>query len=228
MPLTRSFKETVKARIQSDPSYGHELFAEAIECMIGGDIKTGKGVMRDFINSTLGFSGLSELTGIPEKSLMRMFSRDGNPQACKLFEVTKRIQENMGFQVAVEVQGSTGTHHANAGTHIWLSDESELVIALPVSSPNIPPFNFEMEPINEVSNQSLENVRNIKLSSGQVAEITGFVMGGLHCVTPREDSVETRWDYRYACDNQAMELNKESFIAGIEDPLTTHESRPLK
>ena len=226
MPLTRSFKETVKARIQNDPSYGHELFAEAIECMIGGDIETGKGVMRDFINSTLGFNGLSELTGIPEKSLMRMFSRGGNPQARKLFEITKRIQENMGFQVGVEVQVPPESHHPEAVTYIVLIDESELTMALPVSSPDNPWSDFEMGQVNLASDKPWVQAQKIRLPSGQIADITDFVMGGLHWVESRENSVEIRWDRRHAYDNQTKEPTKQIFMTGGEGPFPPGESRP--
>ena len=99
MPLTRSFKETVQARILNDPGFGVELFAGAMECFLEGDMETGKSVLRDYINATIGFAELSRLTDIPEKSLMRMFSRDGNPLAENLFKVTKSLQEHGGFGV---------------------------------------------------------------------------------------------------------------------------------
>jgi DNA-binding phage protein len=81
MPLTRSFKETVQARAQHDPAFREALLAEAIDALLAGDVDTGKAVLRDFINATVGFERLAKETRMPPKSLMRMFSRSGNPNA---------------------------------------------------------------------------------------------------------------------------------------------------
>ena len=55
MSLTRDFKETVRARIDRDPAFREELLKEGIECMLSGDVDTGKAVLRDYINATIGF-----------------------------------------------------------------------------------------------------------------------------------------------------------------------------
>ena len=54
--------------------------AEALECFLSGDAETGKAVLRDYINATIGFEALGEETGRPPKSLMRMLGPRGNPQ----------------------------------------------------------------------------------------------------------------------------------------------------
>ena len=87
MTLTRSFKETVKARAERDEAFREALLREGVECLLSGDVDTGKAVLRDYINATIGFESLSEATNTPTKSLMRMFSPKGNPQASNLFEV---------------------------------------------------------------------------------------------------------------------------------------------
>jgi len=38
MPLTREFKETVQARLRSDPKYRKELLREGVECLLGGKV----------------------------------------------------------------------------------------------------------------------------------------------------------------------------------------------
>ncbi len=43
MPLTREFKETVQARIARDRKYRKELLREGVECLLAGDLDTGKG-----------------------------------------------------------------------------------------------------------------------------------------------------------------------------------------
>jgi DNA-binding phage protein len=93
MALTRSFKETVKARVERDPKFRAALFQEAVEQMLDGDLETGKAVMRDYINATVGFERLARETGTPAKSLMRMFGPKGNPRASNLFAVISRLQK---------------------------------------------------------------------------------------------------------------------------------------
>ena len=50
MVLTRDFKDTIKERVARDPSFREELFKEGIECLLTGDVDTGKAVLRDYIN----------------------------------------------------------------------------------------------------------------------------------------------------------------------------------
>ena len=101
MPLTRDFKETVQARAERDPAFREGLLKEGIECLLAGDVDTGKIVLRDYINSTMGFEELGSLTDKPPKSLMRMFGPTGNPYARNLFEVISRIQQHEGVQLEV-------------------------------------------------------------------------------------------------------------------------------
>ena len=103
MPLTRQFKETVKARLQSDRKYRKELLREGVECLLGGDLDTGKAILRDYINATIGFDELSRRTKRPAKSLMRMLGPSGNPQARNLFEMINHLQkaERVHFEVSL-------------------------------------------------------------------------------------------------------------------------------
>jgi hypothetical protein len=73
MPLTRSFKDTIEARAERDGAFRRALLVEAVEALLSGDVETGKALLRDTINATLGFEKLAALTGVPAKSLMRMF-----------------------------------------------------------------------------------------------------------------------------------------------------------
>lgn len=93
MPLTRDFKKTIQARIERDPAFRDELLREGIECLLSGDLETGKAILRDYINATIGFETLSGLTRKPAKSLMRMFGPKGNPRAQNLFEVIVQLQK---------------------------------------------------------------------------------------------------------------------------------------
>ena len=102
MPLTRDFKETIQARIERDPAFREALFKEGIDCLLAGDVDTGKAVLRDYINATIGFRELGGLTAKSPKSLMRMFDPNGNPQARNLFEVIGRLQEREGLHLRVQ------------------------------------------------------------------------------------------------------------------------------
>ncbi len=102
MPLTRNFKETIQARIKRDPAFREELLKEGVECLLSGDVDTGKAVLRDYINATVGFQELGGLTAKSPKSLMRMFGPNGNPQALNLFEIIGCLQEREGFHLKVQ------------------------------------------------------------------------------------------------------------------------------
>ncbi len=102
MSLTRDFKETIKARSDRDPAFREELLKEGVECLLSGDIDTGKAVLRDYINATIGFQALGGLTEKSPKSLMRMFSPNGNPQARNLFEVIACLQDRERLHLKVD------------------------------------------------------------------------------------------------------------------------------
>jgi len=55
MPLTRDFKDTVKARMERSPNFRRAVLSEAIECLLARDVETGKVMLRDYINGTIGF-----------------------------------------------------------------------------------------------------------------------------------------------------------------------------
>jgi len=101
MVLTRSFKDHIKAKIKSDPEFRQALFQEAVQTLIEGDVDTARTVLRDFINATIGFSALAKATGIPPKSLMRMFGPSGNPTAANLSEVIRVLQKKTRVHLEV-------------------------------------------------------------------------------------------------------------------------------
>ncbi len=101
MALTRSFKETVAARIARDAGFRQSLLEEAVALFLSGDIQTGKAVLRDYVNATIGFEELAAQTGTPSKSLMRMLGPKGNPTAANLFSVLRSLQQAEGLQLTV-------------------------------------------------------------------------------------------------------------------------------
>lgn len=103
MALTRSFKDTVKARAERDPAFRDALLTEAVDQLLAGDIETGKAVLRDYINATIGFERLAQETGTSSKSLMRMLGPTGNPTATHLFGVLRTVQKTAGVQLSVAI-----------------------------------------------------------------------------------------------------------------------------
>ena len=99
--LTVDFKETVKERVERDPNFREELLKEGIECLLTGEVDTGKAILRDYINATIGFDVLGSLTDKSPKSLMRMLGPKGNPQARNLFEIIAHLQKREGIHFEV-------------------------------------------------------------------------------------------------------------------------------
>lgn len=112
MALTRDFKETIRARVKRDPGFRKALLREGIENFLSGDVETGKIILRDFINATVGFTKLGDVTHRSAKSLMRMLGPRGNPQARNLFEIVAYLQhaEGVHFEVRSRRAASRRRH----------------------------------------------------------------------------------------------------------------------
>jgi hypothetical protein len=72
--------------------------------LLGGDVDTGKAILRDYIKATIGFEKLGETTDTPAKSLIRMFGPLGNPQARNLFGVIRYLQKQTGIELHITPQ----------------------------------------------------------------------------------------------------------------------------
>jgi hypothetical protein len=101
MPLTKSFNETIKSRIQQSAGFRRALLREAVGSMIAGDLETGKSILRKYINGTIGFVKLGDELGRSPKVLMRMLGSTGNPQARNLFEIVAFLQKAEGTVLEV-------------------------------------------------------------------------------------------------------------------------------
>ena len=110
MGLTRDFRETIRERVQRDPAFRAALLAEGIECLLTGDLDTGRAVLRDYINATMGFQELGSLTDKSPKSLMRMFGPAGNPQAFNLFDVIELLQKHEGVHLTAHAVRQAPEH----------------------------------------------------------------------------------------------------------------------
>jgi len=103
MAQTRSFKELVQSQAKDDKKFAKALLREGVEAMLGGDVETGKTILRDYIKATVGFEKLGEATDTPSKSLIRMFGPRGNPQAKNLFNVLNYLQKRARVKLHVSL-----------------------------------------------------------------------------------------------------------------------------
>jgi DNA-binding phage protein len=104
MPLTHDFKETIRARAQREPKFRQALLREAVESYLTGDFETGKAVLRDYVNATIGFQALEEQTAIPAKSLMRMLGPKGSPSAANLSSILTVLQKTEGVHFELSLR----------------------------------------------------------------------------------------------------------------------------
>ncbi len=72
MALTREVQETIQERARRDAAFREALLKEAVDALLSGDVETGKTVLRDYINATVGFDKLASVTKKSTKSLMRI------------------------------------------------------------------------------------------------------------------------------------------------------------
>ena len=103
MALTREYKETVVARIKSDPKFARALYAEALDAILEGETAEGLSMLRDLVHAEITFKELARQTGYNEKMLHRTLSRRGNPTARTLAKVIAAIREDLGFIPQVKV-----------------------------------------------------------------------------------------------------------------------------
>ena len=101
MALSKSFNETVRVRLQKSEKFRRALLREALDAMLGGNLETGKSLLRKYINGTVGFVRLGAELGRSPKTLMRMFGPSGNPQAKNLFEIVAYLQRSEGTVLRV-------------------------------------------------------------------------------------------------------------------------------
>ncbi len=101
MALTRAFRETVMEDMKRNPDFRRAMLCEAVDALLAGEMEVGKSILRDTINATIGFEALAEEVDIPAKSLMRMLSRSGNPQAKNLFAIVRALEDDAGISLQV-------------------------------------------------------------------------------------------------------------------------------
>jgi DNA-binding phage protein len=102
MALTKAFRETVYERAQRDAEFRKALLTEAMNAYLAGDEATGKAVLRDVINATIGFEQLAADLQKPSKSLHRMLGPSGNPNTANFFAILQVLQKRVGVKLTVK------------------------------------------------------------------------------------------------------------------------------
>jgi DNA-binding phage protein len=87
-PLTRPFSDTVHEQLRKSASFRSAYLRGTMECLVAGEIETGKTLLRDYVEGTIGFAKLSAALGRSSASLKRMFTPKANPALRSFFEVT--------------------------------------------------------------------------------------------------------------------------------------------
>lgn len=101
MALTRDFKQTVRDRAERDPDFASSLMNEAISSFLSGDPETSRLVLRELVNSTIGFESLAKKLDKPSKSVHRMLSLKGNPTMDNLTHILHILQDRLECNIEV-------------------------------------------------------------------------------------------------------------------------------
>ncbi len=67
-----------------------------------GELDTGKILLRDYVNATVGFEALGAQLDESPKSLMRILSGQGNPRGSNLFALNAHLKHREGVDVRVD------------------------------------------------------------------------------------------------------------------------------
>jgi hypothetical protein len=107
MANTHSFRETVKTDLEMSAEFRGALLGEAVACMVSGNVETGKIVLREYVNGTIGFMKLGEALGRSPESLISMLGPQGNPRVRKLFEMVAYLQKVDGTVLQIHAKHPT-------------------------------------------------------------------------------------------------------------------------
>jgi DNA-binding phage protein len=102
MALTRDYKETIRNRAQQEPEFAAALLDEAVTLFLNGEPETARLILRELVNSTVGFEELALETAKPSKSLHRMLSANGNPTMDNLTSILSVLRKKLNLEIEVK------------------------------------------------------------------------------------------------------------------------------
>ena len=101
MVLTRDYKETIRERAERDPDFATALIQEVLTAILEGDPETARIILRELVNSTIGFETLAEELDKSSKSIHRMLSPQGNPTMDNLTSILVALQKGLDTNLKV-------------------------------------------------------------------------------------------------------------------------------
>jgi DNA-binding phage protein len=104
MPITKEFRKTVLNRAETDADFRKHLLSEAVNELLSGDLNSGKSILRDYINATITFEGLSKKLNKSSKSIHRMLGPKGNPRAENILEIIRILQTHEHIKLQVRAK----------------------------------------------------------------------------------------------------------------------------
>jgi DNA-binding phage protein len=104
MALTRDFKETMVERARRDARFREAMFTQALNAYVAGDTRSGKAMLRDLVNATIGFEALAQEVKKPSKSLHRMLAERGNPSTENFFDIVQALQKSTRVKLRVSAR----------------------------------------------------------------------------------------------------------------------------
>jgi DNA-binding phage protein len=104
MPITKEFRKTVLNRAETDADFRKHLLTEAVNELLSGDLNSGKSILRDYINATITFEGLSKKLNKSSKSIHRMLGPKGNPRAENILEIIRILQTHEHIKLQVRAK----------------------------------------------------------------------------------------------------------------------------
>ncbi|MBN1646778.1 MAG: hypothetical protein JW874_01980 [Spirochaetales bacterium] len=102
MKNLEDFNTTVNDRIVTDKKFAAALLDEAVELFLNGESTTARLVLRNLVNSAIGFEVLSTRLNIPAKSLHRMLSANGNPTMDNLTRIISELKNELHVNFKIE------------------------------------------------------------------------------------------------------------------------------
>lgn len=103
MALTRDYKQTIRERAEKDPDFATALMNEAVSAFLNGESETARLILRELVNSTIGFELLAEKLDKSSKSVHRMLSLKGNPTMDNLTDIFSALQDKLDFHIEVKL-----------------------------------------------------------------------------------------------------------------------------
>ena len=100
-PRGRSFDTIAADMVRADPRFAGDLLAEAAQALLANEPAVARNLIRHVITGGIGYTELSRRTGIPDKSLGRMFGPKGNPTLANLFAVLAALQRHAAVHLEV-------------------------------------------------------------------------------------------------------------------------------